>query len=95
MDEKSRRGIRAHRDQLLTLVNGWDPVGRLEAGAPRDAYESVVDDLLAFLAEDRDKEDVAAFLDRKITDRFGAKPKDVLPFANRAVTWFRIASEEQ
>ena len=95
MEAKQRKAERAQRDQLLTLVNGWDPMGLLESGAPRDKYDSVIDELLSLLSNKAAREDVAAFLDRALTARFGTKPKDVDAFANRAVTWFQLASAQE
>jgi hypothetical protein len=80
---------------LLTLINGWDPVGRLEAGAPRDEYDRVVDQLLKFLSQEPSRTEVAAFLDREISAHFGAKPRDVDAFANRALVWYEMLRNEQ
>ena len=95
METKQRKAERAQRDQLLTLVNGWDPIGLLEGGAPRDKYDSVIDELLSMLAKQSSREDIAAFLNRALAARFGTKPKDVDAFANRAVTWYQLASAQE
>lgn len=94
MENTQRKTRRGRRDELLTLLNGWDPADLLEAGAPRDQYESVVDELLAELARAAGKEDIAAFLERAIRESFGVTPKDSLQFATRAVTWYELASRE-
>ncbi len=95
MDKKQRKAVRAQREQLLTLVNGWDPIGLLEAGAPRDEYDCVIDKLLGLLSRKTTKEEIADFLDREIADHFGTKPKDAGPFASKAVAWFQMASTQQ
>lgn len=94
METKERKAVRGRREQLLTLVNGWDPAGRLEAGAPRNAYEFIVDPLLDVLSTDATAGDVSQFLDREIASRFGATPEGSAQFAIKAINWFRIASTE-
>jgi hypothetical protein len=94
-ESKHRRARRGKRDQLLTLINGWDPAGVLHESGRRDQYEFMVDDLLAFLEREGDKGDIATFLDRQISDRFGSKPEGSAQFATKALSWFRIESDEQ
>jgi hypothetical protein len=89
-EKKKRKAVRSQRDQLLTLVNGWDPAGRLEAGAPRDAYVGVVDRLLPLLSHQATKDDVTEFLDREISEHFGTKPQGSGEFANKLVAWFSL-----
>ena len=93
VETKQRRAVRARREQLLTLVNGWDPAGLLRAGAPRDTYDFIVDELLALLSTSPTKEQVTRFLEQGISDRLGAKPEGSAQFANRALVWF-VTSEE-
>ena len=90
MDRPERKGVRAQRDQLLTLINGWDPVGLIAGGAPRTAYEVLVDELLAMLSGYASKEDIAEFLDGKIREQFGRTPEGTALFVTKAVTWFEI-----
>jgi len=90
VDNKQRRAVRDQREQLLTLVNGWDPAGRLAAGALRTVYDSVVDKLLALLSRNATRDEVAAFLEREIAEGFGAKPPDAHAFAKKAVAWFQM-----
>jgi len=94
VDEKQRKAERAQREQLLTLVNGWDPIGRLEAGAPRDEYDWVIDKLLGLLSRNPPKQEIVDFLEREIGDHFGKKPKDAASFASKAVAWFQMASTQ-
>ena len=93
METKQRRAVRARREQLLTLVNGWDPLGLLRAGAPRDKYDFIVDDLLTLLSTNPTREQVTQFLEGEITDRLGAKPEGTAQFANRALVWFATPEE--
>ena len=95
MDPKKRKIDRGSRDQLLTLVNGWDPTGSLAAGAPRNQYDFIVDELLNLLSRNPTVEEVAAFLERKIPSHVGKPIKGSEQFARKAVSWFQIASEEQ
>jgi hypothetical protein len=95
MERTKRKAIRGWRDQLLTLINGWDPAGALAAGAPRDEYDGVVDELLSLLERRATAEEVARFLESEISDHFGARPEGAAQFATKVVSWFRIVSAEQ
>ncbi len=78
---------------MLTLINGWDPLGLLREGAPRDKYDFIVDDLLTLLFTNPTKEQVTQFLEQEIADRLGAEPAGTLQFANRALVWFATSEE--
>jgi hypothetical protein len=91
--KNERKGVRAQRDQLLTLLNGWDPAGLLEQGARRDQYDAIVDKLLSVLAADPSASDVADFLRTEIGGRFGVVPSDPEQFATKALTWYRLSDE--
>jgi hypothetical protein len=95
MNAKQRKAVRGRREQLVTLVNGWDPAGLLTTGAPRDEYDCVVDKLLSLLSRQATVEEVAEFLESEISGHFGTKPAGAVQFAKKAVSWFRIASAEQ
>lgn len=95
MNLKQRKSVRGEREQLVTLVNGWDPAGLIAAGAPRNEYDSLVSDLLELLSRQQSVEEVARFLESEISRQFGAAPRDVAQFANKAVNWFRITSAEE
>lgn len=95
MEDTQRKTRRGRRDELLTLLNGWDPASLLNAGAPRDEYDGLVEKLLAELARAPGREKVAEFLDREIRERFGVTAKDSLQFATRAVTWYELSSKEE
>ena len=94
MNRPERKTSRGQRDQLLTLINGWDPAGLLAAGASRDAYEGIVDDLLNVLAGRATAGELAAFLDTEIEARFGAPPVDSMRFATKTVSWFEMSESE-
>ena len=94
MEPQQRKSDRDQREQLLTLVNGWDPARRLASGAPRDSYHSLVERLLVFLASNASREDVAAFLETDISENFGTKPEGVASFANKVVTWYELSAQE-
>ncbi len=95
MDISKRKGARASRDQLLTLVNGWDPAGRLGAGAPRSEYDSFIDSLMDLLSRGATSDEIASFLEREVRDHFGATPKDTEHFAKKAIAWYELASREE
>lgn len=95
MNPKQRKVVRGWREQLLTLVNGWDPVGLLAAGAPRNEYDCIVDELLGILSRQSSVEEVTAFLESEISEHFGMDAKGADQFARKAVNWFRLASSEQ
>ena len=90
MQTKQRRNERDPRGQLLTLLNGWDPAGRLNAGKPRDEYDFMVDQLLDLLSTAPTEAEVAAFLERHVSEHFGLAPRDSKRFAAKAVTWYRM-----
>ena len=93
--DKRRKSLRTQRDQLLTLLNGWDPAGLLKAGAPRDEYDWIVDKLLDLLSTNAGREEVAAFLAREVSEHFGTGAPDASQFAAKAVAWFLMVSREQ
>ena len=95
MDLKQRKFVRGEREQLVTLVNGWDPAGLIAAGAPRNEYDSVVDELLEVLSTHGTADEVTHFLENEISRRFGVAPPDIAQFAKKAVNWFRMASVDQ
>jgi len=95
MDPKKRKAARGWHEQLLTLMNGWDPAGLLAVGAPRDEYDSVIDKLLGLLSRQATAEEVTRFLEDEISRHFGVTPKGAAQFATKSISWFRIASAEQ
>jgi hypothetical protein len=93
VESKHRRRTRGKREQLLTLLNGWDPAGVLQSGGRRDTYDILIDDLLGLLERDASKEEIAAFLDAKTSDQFGVRAEGSLQFATKTVSWFKLEDE--
>jgi hypothetical protein len=87
---KQRKETRNQRGQLLTLLNGWDPAGLLHAGAPRDEYDFIVDELLGLLSRNTGQAEISAFLEQEVTEHFGTATPDASRFAAKAVAWFRM-----
>ena len=94
MEKQDRRAARAQREELLTLVNGWDPTGALAAGAPRNQYDRIIEPLFTFLASGASEDEIRDFLDREIRDQFCSTPRDTAQFAKKAATWFRLSRSE-
>ena len=93
-NNRQRRSQRGRREQLLTLVNGWDPAGVLQAGGSRDSYEWLADKLLPLLEQNAGNDAVTAFLAREVDAHFHAAAPDVPQFAAKVVTWFRVLAPQ-
>lgn len=91
---EQRKKTRSRRDELQTLVNEWDPAGRLAAGAPRDVYDSIIDKLFTVLSRNATESDVAAFLEHEVNERFGVSVPQAVRFAAKALAWYRLSSDE-
>jgi hypothetical protein len=87
---KHRKETRNQQGQLLTLLNGWDPAGLLNAGAPRNEYDFIVDELLGLLSRNTSQADVTAFLEREVIEHFGTPAPDAARFAAKVIAWFRM-----
>lgn len=74
---------------MTDLVNAWDPVGLIEAGAPRDEYDDVVNFLLRSLEAGTESDALARGLAGYIYARYGCEPSHARPLAARAVEWYR------
>lgn len=74
----------------MTLVNGWDPAGVLDAGAARDAYHGIADNLMNFLSGDPEKEHLTEFLENAVRERFDIKPLGAQQFAMKVLTWHQM-----
>lgn len=88
-----RKQLRTEREQLLTLVNQWDPAGVIEAGASRDEYDGLVDRLFDLLDRETRESEIAKFLDREVNEHFGVKPRQTALFATKVLAWFRMRSQ--
>jgi len=94
VDTKQRSSERGRREQLLTLLNGWDPAGVLQAGGRRDAYESFVNELLGLLERDASRDEISEFLENETAARYGARPEGASQFATKIGSWYRMESEK-
>jgi hypothetical protein len=94
METRQRKRQRDQRGQLLTLLNGWDPAGLLQAGAARDQYGAIVDQLLDLLSRTTSESEVTRFLEQQVTEHYGAAPTDTSRFAAKAVAWFRMLPQD-
>jgi hypothetical protein len=92
--QTERRQVRTEREQLLTLINQWDPAGLIQSGAPRDAYERLVDPLYDLLAQQTAEADIAALLDRELREHFGVTPQGTPRFAAKVLAWSGMRSHE-
>lgn len=95
MSADQRQRKRAPRDELRTLLNEWDPAGRLAAGAPRDTYDVLLDELIGLLGRNRSAAEVTTFLQKSISERFATKARDADRFAAKAIAWHSLQSEEK
>ena len=85
--DQSRRRWR----ELQDLIWAWDPVGVSDvADWPRDEYDCLVGSLLRRLEQGQGPKEIAAFLEREITDHFGLEPHhyDFDHVATEARRWF-------
>jgi hypothetical protein len=83
-----KQELRKRWAELRTLINEWDPVGLIEAGAPHDEYECVVGPVLRMLEENVSASEVAAFLQREFDEHFGVSCGDAAPFAASTKQWY-------
>lgn len=90
--QKERRQPRTDREQLLTLVNQWDPAGSLAQGASRDAYSTLVDRLFNLVANEPSEEEITAFLVREVREQFGRDASEPARFATKVFMWSRLRS---
>ena len=95
MQDTFRRTVRTPSEQLLTLLNGWDPAGVLVAGGTRNEYGSMVEGLLEALSRNPTREEVTALLDREVREHFDVTPRDSAQFAAKVITWYDLLENEQ
>jgi len=93
MDIKQRHPERSRSEQLLTLVNNWDPANVLAEGASRHQYEAITNELFGLLSRGATRDEVSQFLNSKTTEHFGRPPHDVEQFVNRVFVWYDINPE--
>jgi hypothetical protein len=80
--------------ELTAMVNEWDPVGLIAAGAPNDEYDCIVGDVLRALERGDSEAALAHYLKEHIGDHFGADPGDPAAFAIKAAVWYRARIAE-
>jgi len=88
-----RKHPRTEREQLLTLVNQWDPAGLIRTGALRGEYDLLIDKLFGLLTREASEAEIAAFLDREVLERFGVRAPLPARFAAKVVAWSRLRSQ--
>ena len=79
--------IRDRWSELRRLVNDWDPVGLIAAGAPTDEYDCISGPLLRCLEEQASAGEIAEYLTGEFRDHFGVRISDAPVFARRVVSW--------
>ena len=89
-----RKAPRDAHEQLLTLLNGWDPAGRLASGAARTIYQPLVDPLLDLLSRNASSGDLTAFLERELQERYRHDARGAEQFAKKMLMWFEMESRE-
>jgi hypothetical protein len=91
-----KRQSRARWRELRDLINAWDPIGLIAAGAPADEYDCVVGPTIGLLEQRTSPERIATFLLRNFEDHFGARVQqsDAADFAARAFRWYSARSSE-
>jgi hypothetical protein len=87
--DEGRAGLRKRGRELRDLLNEWDPVGAIRAGAPTDEYDCLVWPLMRRLGGGETMEALVAFLDGELTGHFGLSAADhgTQAFARRARAW--------
>jgi hypothetical protein len=80
--------MRIEKHELRSLMNDWDPIGLIEAGAPADEYECVVGPLLRMLEERAPVGAIAKYLASEFEEHFGVPITDAAAFGERASSWY-------
>jgi hypothetical protein len=74
--------------ELRSLVNAWDPIGLIEAGAPEDEYECIVGPLMRMLEERASQATMNSFLLREFDEHFRVPIDDSSDFVRSAAAWY-------
>jgi hypothetical protein len=75
--------------ELRGLVNEWDPIGLISAGAPQDEYECVVGPVLRMLETAETPEAISEYLENELAEHFGMPGIAASEFAIQAHQWYR------
>lgn len=85
----SKQESRARWRELRGLINQWDPIGLISAGAPEDEYECVTGPVLRMLETSESAEAIAAYLETEFAEHFGMPAVGASGFAQQAAQWYR------
>jgi hypothetical protein len=77
--------------ELRDLVNAWDPVGLIAAGAPEDEYECIVGPVLRLLERDAAHAAIVDYLVGECSDHFGVPIGEpgAREFVVRVAGWYQ------
>ena len=80
-----------HTQELRDLLNKWDPVGLIAAGAPKDEYDCLLGKMIRLLVDDSDEETIVESLSREFPEHFGVEmPKGTREQVKRIRKCFSI-----
>jgi hypothetical protein len=75
--------------QLRDLACGWDPIGVIPSGAPRDEYDCLIAPILRLLETGASEKEITQFLADQMKNHFGLKNvSDTQEFAKKVKTWY-------
>jgi hypothetical protein len=81
--------------ELRALLRRWDPLGVVhgaepEADRPVEEYDRLIPGVYKRLRAGEGEEELLAFLERELVDRFGLSPRPVVDrqFARELVAWW-------
>jgi len=83
-----KRQLRQRWAELRALINEWDPIGLIEAGAPPDEYECISGPLLRRLEGHADTVAIAEYLSAEFEDLFCVPISEAQVFAAKVVSWY-------
>jgi hypothetical protein len=87
-NREQRTSVKHQLREMRDLINRWDPVGLLAAGAPADEYECLVGPILSHLGRGATALELTRWLDSHITAHFGRVPADSAHFTEKACAWY-------
>jgi hypothetical protein len=79
VDKSRRKAVRVKQQELLGLLNEWDPIGVMRGGgAPSDEYDCLLG-LLSRLQHGEQPGKLSRYLRRKLCHHFGLDPDQSHP----------------
>jgi hypothetical protein len=84
----TKQASRERWREVRSLVNEWDPIGLISAGAPDDEYECVVGPVLRMLETSEAPETIGAYLEIEFAEHFGMPGVAASEFAVQAHQWY-------